>query len=155
MRSLDVEFKELRTNVIRQEILKVETRLKDAVLWEDAPTSIQAYKELEREHSDLLKKEETMWRQRSRAIWLKDGDKNTKFFHGKAGQRKRTNEIKKLKMKMVDGGMVMIMWNMFLASIILICSPLQTPQVWLNLVKVIDRNCPLNRLIGVVETPVR
>jgi hypothetical protein len=95
MRSLDVEFKELRTNVIRQEILKVETRLKDAVLWEDAPTSIQAYKELEREHSDLLKKEETMWRQRSRAIWLKDGDKNTKFFHGKVGQRKRTNEIKK------------------------------------------------------------
>jgi hypothetical protein len=97
MRSLDVEFKELRTNVIRQEILKVETRLKDAVLWEDAPTSIQAYKELEREHSDLLKKEETMWRQRSRAIWLKDGDKNTKFFHGKVGQRKRTNEIKKIK----------------------------------------------------------
>lgn len=28
---------------------------------------------------------------------MKDGDKNSKFFHGKAIQRRKTNEIKKLK----------------------------------------------------------
>lgn len=45
----------------------------------------------------LLKIEETLWRQRSRVVWLMNGDKNTKFFHFKADQRRRINQIKRLK----------------------------------------------------------
>jgi len=30
-------------------------------------------------------------------VWLKDRDKNTKFFHGKANKRRKTNEISELK----------------------------------------------------------
>ena len=37
-----------------------------------------------------------MWQQRSRVQWLKNGDQNTKFFHGTATQRKRKNFIKGL-----------------------------------------------------------
>ena len=37
-----------------------------------------------------------MWRQRSRVAWLKDGNKNTSFFHTKATQRRRRNSIKGL-----------------------------------------------------------
>lgn len=49
------------------------------------------------EMETLLEKEEVYWRQRSRVIWLKDGDKNTKYFHQKAKQRNARNSIKKIK----------------------------------------------------------
>lgn len=45
----------------------------------------------------LLKRQEIVWRQRSRAVWFKDGDRNTKFFHNKASQRAKVNNISKLK----------------------------------------------------------
>lgn len=53
---------------------------------------IQLIKELE----DIYTKEEIMWRHRSGIRWLKEGDRNTAFFHKIANSRKRQNTIDNL-----------------------------------------------------------
>lgn len=45
---------------------------------------------------ELLSQEETIWCQRSRVLWLRGGDLNTKFFHRRACNRKAKNKIKGL-----------------------------------------------------------
>ena len=44
-----------------------------------------------------MAQENTYWLQRSKVSWMKDGDRNSKFFHAVASQRKRRNEIQKLQ----------------------------------------------------------
>lgn len=46
---------------------------------------------------ELLSHEEVFWRQHLRVLWLKDGDRNSKFFHQSANARKAKNRIVKLQ----------------------------------------------------------
>lgn len=39
------------------------------------------------------RQEEVLWRQKSRIRWLKEGEKNTKFFHKTTVQRRMRNQI--------------------------------------------------------------
>lgn len=48
---------------------------------------------IESKLSNILIDEEICWKQRSRADWLKERDKNMKIFHAKASARKRKNKI--------------------------------------------------------------
>ena len=49
----------------------------------------QARKEI----NELLNSEETYWCQRSKAHWLNEVDRNTKFFHARAFERREQNTI--------------------------------------------------------------
>ncbi|MCH83205.1 hypothetical protein A2U01_0004023, partial [Trifolium medium] len=59
--------------------------------------SIRNIKIKEKELDELLHCEEMWWSQRSRALWLKHGDKNTSYFHQKANQRRRKNKIEYIR----------------------------------------------------------
>ncbi|CAI8593473.1 unnamed protein product [Vicia faba] len=74
-----------------------------------------------------------MWRQRSRVVWLKQGDRNTNYFHGKASQRRNNNSINKLKDDMGcwwsgDIHCEMILVKYF-ANIFTTYSPINIPEV--------------------------
>ncbi|WMV36297.1 hypothetical protein MTR67_029682 [Solanum verrucosum] len=60
---------------------------------EAAAKKAELYLELE----EVLKNEESVWRQKSRALW--EGDKNTKFYHQSANAYKRYNHIDKLEVQ--------------------------------------------------------
>jgi len=53
--------------------------------------------ELKKEIESLVDKEQRMWLQRSKVLWASQGDRNSKFFHCRATQRKRKNTIQKLQ----------------------------------------------------------
>ncbi|KAL0417063.1 UNVERIFIED_CONTAM: hypothetical protein Slati_3538200 [Sesamum latifolium] len=43
---------------------------------------------------DLASKEEVLWKQRAKALWLAEGDRNTRYFHARANERRLNKEIK-------------------------------------------------------------
>ena len=47
-----------------------------------------------RQLNELMAREEHMWRQRAQVQWLTEGDKNTRYFHVKASQRRQRNETR-------------------------------------------------------------
>jgi hypothetical protein len=81
---------------VTKELQKLRERI--AVLSDQM--SIDQEEELERlrfRMDEILYREEMMWLQRSRVAWLKEGDRNTKFFHMKAATRMKKNKITRLR----------------------------------------------------------
>ena len=54
-------------------------------------------KEAKEGYAKWVSLEETHWRQLSREIWLKEGDRNTGYFHRMANAHRRVNFLDKIK----------------------------------------------------------
>ncbi|KAH9704682.1 reverse transcriptase domain-containing protein [Citrus sinensis] len=59
--------------------------------------SLTQFTEARSLYNELLQSHEVYWKQRSKILWLKEGDMNSKYFHATASTRKRVNTIGKLR----------------------------------------------------------
>ncbi|KAF4356167.1 hypothetical protein F8388_012317 [Cannabis sativa] len=63
--------------------------------------------------NSVLLQREIFWKQRSKQLWLREGDSNSKYFHASATSRRRRNSIQKLK----DSDGVWVDWKGRLPSV--------------------------------------
>lgn len=50
-----------------------------------------------RELNEVLDQEELLWYQKSRSLWIRDGDRNTSFYHKSTMIRRNRGRIRALK----------------------------------------------------------
>jgi hypothetical protein len=97
-----ITFRPSKLKQITRELARLRDKLKMPQETDAPREDIRATTE---QMNEILYREEMLWLQRSRINWLKEGDRNTKYFHHRAVWRARKNKIAKLR---DDNGIVQI-----------------------------------------------
>eukprot|EP00253_Pinus_taeda_P012127 PITA_12127 len=103
LKMLKVEIKRWNTNTFghilkeKEQIIEGIKQTQQKIILEGRSEEL-AQKEQDMENKLLAreKQEEVLWRQKSRIRWLKEGEKNTKFFHKSTVQRRMRNHISQI-----------------------------------------------------------
>jgi hypothetical protein len=78
-------------------IKELNYRIKKLQLHDMAEQNAKHEVVLQGELNEWLRRNEILWRQKSREMWLKDGDKNSKFFHLSTVIGRKRNSIDDIK----------------------------------------------------------
>ncbi|KAL0356018.1 UNVERIFIED_CONTAM: Retrovirus-related Pol polyprotein from type-1 retrotransposable element R2 [Sesamum radiatum] len=82
---------------VRSRIRQLEDRILSLDKGNLSTDSKQLLEMMKSELEELLAREELLWKQRSKAEWLREGDKNTAYFHARANERRKRNMISSLQ----------------------------------------------------------
>jgi hypothetical protein len=81
---------------VTSELEKIRAKMEE-LSRQDPSLAEEETRGLRQRMDELLYREEMMWLQRSLIAWLKEGDRNIKYFHRKVAGRAKKNTIKPMK----------------------------------------------------------
>lgn len=82
---------------IQKDLSEIRDRLVQIQAGDYSEEDIREEQTLMDKYNKILINEEIFWRQRSRITWIKEGDRNNKFFHATTLNRRRKNNISAIR----------------------------------------------------------
>ncbi|CAM8916763.1 unnamed protein product [Rhodiola kirilowii] len=82
---------------VKRRIKQLKAQIQELQKEARSEVSLEEESKLSAELDEWLAREECIWRQRARTEWLKEGDRNTAFFHARASHRMKVNRLSGLE----------------------------------------------------------
>lgn len=86
-----------KTVQVNEALLQTKTRELAVLQQRETEGEKLAEAELQAEIYDLMEIEDLKWKQGAKEDWLRNGDRNTKYFHACASQKKRSSTIEQIR----------------------------------------------------------
>jgi hypothetical protein len=79
-----------------ENLIREKTCALEKIQAKEGDREVEKEKELKAEIHNLLEQEGTKWKQRAKEDWLRNGDRNTRYFHACATQKKRRSMVERI-----------------------------------------------------------